>query len=139
MNETLLKQIGVWLIAGAFATLVGLASAILPWWLVVPVFLLPMLVAAGWRWPLMAFVFVLLAALGVLPVVKNKLVDLLLVAFLGLMIVVRLHDLPRIMARYRPEMRKLYYDSTKFSSYLQQLGIAYPTVTPTPAQNRPVP
>lgn len=30
MNETLLKQIGVWLIAGAFATLVGLASAILP-------------------------------------------------------------------------------------------------------------
>ncbi|MCC7545217.1 MAG: O-antigen ligase family protein [Aquabacterium sp.] len=104
MNETLLKQIGVWLIAGAFATLVGLASAILPWWLVVPVFLLPMLVAAGWRWPLMAFVFVLLAALGVLPVVKNKLVDLLLVAFLGLMIVVRLHDLPRIMARYRPQL-----------------------------------
>ena len=35
-----------------------------------------------------------------------------------------------IMARYRPEMRKLYYDSTKFKSYLEQLGVAYPTVKP---------
>ncbi len=35
-----------------------------------------------------------------------------------------------IMARYRPEMRKYYYDSTKFKSYLEQLGIAYPTVKP---------
>ncbi len=35
-----------------------------------------------------------------------------------------------IMARYRPEMRKLYYDSTKFRTYLEQLGVAYPTVKP---------
>jgi aminobenzoyl-glutamate utilization protein B len=35
-----------------------------------------------------------------------------------------------IMARYRPEMRKYYYDSTKFKTYLEQLGIAYPTVKP---------
>lgn len=103
MNETLLKQIGVVLLAGSFATLAGLASAILPWWLVAPVFLLPMLVAAGWRWPLLALVVVLLAVLGVLPVVKNKLVDLLMVAFLGLMFVVRMHDLPQIMARYRTQ------------------------------------
>jgi len=33
-----------------------------------------------------------------------------------------------IMARYREEMRKYYYDPTKFSSYLEQLGIKYPTV-----------
>ncbi len=33
-----------------------------------------------------------------------------------------------IMARYRPEMRKYYYDPTKFKTYLEQLGIKYPTV-----------
>jgi len=32
------------------------------------------------------------------------------------------------MARYRPEMRKYYYDPTKYKSYLDQLGIKYPTV-----------
>ena len=33
-----------------------------------------------------------------------------------------------IMARYRPEMRKHYYDPTKYGTYLEQLGITYPTV-----------
>jgi aminobenzoyl-glutamate utilization protein B len=33
-----------------------------------------------------------------------------------------------IMARYRPEMRKYYYDATKYKTYLEQLGIKYPTV-----------
>ena len=33
-----------------------------------------------------------------------------------------------IMARYRPEMRKFYYDPTKYRTYLEQLGITYPTV-----------
>jgi aminobenzoyl-glutamate utilization protein B len=33
-----------------------------------------------------------------------------------------------IMDRYRPEMRKFYYDETKYKSYLEQLGIKYPTV-----------
>lgn len=33
-----------------------------------------------------------------------------------------------IMARYRPEMRKYYFDSTKYKTYLEQLGIKYPTV-----------
>jgi aminobenzoyl-glutamate utilization protein B len=32
------------------------------------------------------------------------------------------------MAKYRPEMRKYYYDPSKYDSYLQQLGIKYPTV-----------
>jgi aminobenzoyl-glutamate utilization protein B len=35
-----------------------------------------------------------------------------------------------IMARYRPEMKKFYYDPTKFKTYLDQLGITYPTVKP---------
>ena len=33
-----------------------------------------------------------------------------------------------IMEKYRPEMRKLYYDPKKYDSYLKQLGIDYPTV-----------
>jgi aminobenzoyl-glutamate utilization protein B len=33
-----------------------------------------------------------------------------------------------IMAKYRPEMRKYYYDATKYKTYLEQLGIKYPTV-----------
>lgn len=32
------------------------------------------------------------------------------------------------MERFRPEMVKFYYDETKFSSYLEQLGITYPTL-----------
>jgi aminobenzoyl-glutamate utilization protein B len=33
-----------------------------------------------------------------------------------------------IMEKYRPEMRKYYYDPTKYKTYLEQLGIEYPTV-----------
>jgi aminobenzoyl-glutamate utilization protein B len=33
-----------------------------------------------------------------------------------------------IMEKYRPEMKKYYYDSTKYGTYLEQLGIKYPTV-----------
>ena len=33
-----------------------------------------------------------------------------------------------IMETFRPEMKKFYYDPSKFSSYLDQLGIKYPTV-----------
>ena len=36
------------------------------------------------------------------------------------------------MARYRDEMRKFYYDPTKFGTYLEQLGITYPTIRPVP-------
>ena len=31
------------------------------------------------------------------------------------------------MAKYRPEMKKYYYDPTKYKTYLDQLGIKYPT------------
>jgi aminobenzoyl-glutamate utilization protein B len=38
-------------------------------------------------------------------------------------------DLNRaIMERYRPEMRKYYFDSSRYKTYLEQLGIEYPTV-----------
>ena len=32
------------------------------------------------------------------------------------------------MARYRAEMRTFYYDPSKYATYLEQLGITYPTV-----------
>ncbi|HEX2076752.1 MAG TPA: hypothetical protein VHG08_03555, partial [Longimicrobium sp.] len=42
----------------------------------------------------------------------------------------------QIMQRYRPEMRRYYYDSTRYRTYLEQLGIPYPTVrVPEPQQD----
>jgi aminobenzoyl-glutamate utilization protein B len=35
-----------------------------------------------------------------------------------------------IMETFRPEMKKYYYDPSKYSTYLEQLGIQYPTVRP---------
>jgi len=32
------------------------------------------------------------------------------------------------MERYRPEMRKYYFDATRYKTYLEQLGIQYPTL-----------
>jgi len=32
------------------------------------------------------------------------------------------------MAKYRPEMKKYYFDPTRYKTYLEQLGIKYPTV-----------
>src|SRR5262252_3087164 len=37
------------------------------------------------------------------------------------------------MEKFRPEMRKYYYDPTKYKNYLEQLGIKYPT-TEKPAK-----
>jgi aminobenzoyl-glutamate utilization protein B len=36
-----------------------------------------------------------------------------------------------IMDRYRPEMRKFYYDPARYKTYLDQLGVKYPTVRGT--------
>ena len=33
-----------------------------------------------------------------------------------------------IMERFRPEMQKFYFDETKYDTYLEQLGVEYPTV-----------
>jgi len=42
----------------------------------------------------------------------------------------------QIMQRYRPQMRRYYYDSRRYRTYLEQLGIAYPTVrAPEPQQD----
>jgi aminobenzoyl-glutamate utilization protein B len=38
-----------------------------------------------------------------------------------------------IMAKYKPELRKYYYDPNRFKTYLEQLGIKYPTVRACPA------
>ena len=37
------------------------------------------------------------------------------------------------MARFREQQKKFYYDPTKYKTYLEQLGIKYPTVRPAPA------
>jgi aminobenzoyl-glutamate utilization protein B len=37
-----------------------------------------------------------------------------------------------IMAKWRPLMRPYYYDASKYSTYLEQLGIEYPTVRDRP-------
>ena len=34
----------------------------------------------------------------------------------------------RIMETYREPMRKFYYDPSKYGTYLEQLGITYPTI-----------
>jgi len=34
----------------------------------------------------------------------------------------------KTMAKYRDEMKKMYYDPTKYDTYLEQLGIKYPTI-----------
>jgi aminobenzoyl-glutamate utilization protein B len=36
----------------------------------------------------------------------------------------------QLMEKYRPQMRELYYDSSKYGTYLEQLGIKYPDVRP---------
>jgi len=47
---------------------------------------------------------------------------------------IRPQDTPAIwlneatMAKYRPELKKYYYDPTKYKTYLDQLGIKYPTL-----------
>ena len=37
-----------------------------------------------------------------------------------------------IMQRWRPLMEPYYYDATQYDSYLEQLGIEYPTVREEP-------
>ncbi|MCC6162817.1 MAG: amidohydrolase [Acidobacteria bacterium] len=35
-----------------------------------------------------------------------------------------------IMQKYKPELQKFYYDPSRYKTYLEQLGITYPTVRP---------
>ena len=34
----------------------------------------------------------------------------------------------KTMEQFRPALQKFYYDPTKYKTYLEQLGITYPTV-----------
>jgi aminobenzoyl-glutamate utilization protein B len=43
----------------------------------------------------------------------------------------------RIMDQYRAEMRKLYFDPSRYKTYLEQLGIKYPTVRATATEAEP--
>jgi aminobenzoyl-glutamate utilization protein B len=45
----------------------------------------------------------------------------------------------KTLEQYRPEMRKYYYDPAKFKTYLDQLGIKYPTVRAAPATAGEIP
>ena len=38
-----------------------------------------------------------------------------------------------ILAKYREQMKKYYYDPSKYPTYLDQLGIKYPTLRTAPA------
>ena len=40
-----------------------------------------------------------------------------------------------IMARFKPELQKHYYDARRYPTYLEQLGIRYPTTRATPRPN----
>lgn len=40
-----------------------------------------------------------------------------------------------IMERWRPEMRPFYYDADRYDTYLEQLGIEYPTIRTTPVSD----
>ena len=35
------------------------------------------------------------------------------------------------MAKFKPMLEELYYDPDRFETYLDQLGIDYPQLTPT--------
>jgi len=39
------------------------------------------------------------------------------------------------MDRFKPELRKFYYDPAKYKTYLEQLGIAYPPPMPAAGAN----
>jgi aminobenzoyl-glutamate utilization protein B len=41
-----------------------------------------------------------------------------------------------IMEKFRPEMKKYYFDPTKYKTYLEQLGIKYPTVKTYPVEEK---
>jgi aminobenzoyl-glutamate utilization protein B len=44
-----------------------------------------------------------------------------------------------IMDKYKPELKKYYYDAAKYPTYLDQLGIKYPTVRTPETPTKPTP
>lgn len=43
------------------------------------------------------------------------------------------------MERYRPQLEKLVYDPARYPTYLEQLGVAYPTLNRPPSPSGPTP
>ena len=41
-----------------------------------------------------------------------------------------------IMDRYRPEMRKYYFDPSRYETYMEQLGVSYPMLEPPSGSSR---
>ncbi len=39
-------------------------------------------------------------------------------------------------ARYKPELQRCYYNPARYRTYLEQLGVRYPTVREQPRPNR---
>lgn len=48
-----------------------------------------------------------------------------------------IHLNKEMLEQFRDRMRPFYYDSTKYRTYLEQLGIKYPTIRTTPASTAP--
>jgi aminobenzoyl-glutamate utilization protein B len=42
------------------------------------------------------------------------------------------------MEKFRPEMKKYYYDPSRYKTYLDQLGIKYPTLRETTEPSRAI-
>ncbi|MCU0622505.1 MAG: amidohydrolase [Gemmatimonadaceae bacterium] len=92
----------------------GVAGAKVQAMTLVDLFTSPKLVADAWDW---------------FRSVQTK--DEKYVSFLGPGDTPPTHLNAEIMARYREQMRKFYYDPSKYPTYLQQLGVKYPTVRDT--------
>ena len=43
-----------------------------------------------------------------------------------------------VMAKYRPEMRKYYYDQDRYPTYLEQLGIKWPPTELSPPKGKAI-
>lgn len=101
MKTAQVYQVGVVLSGLLLALLAGLSSTVLPWWLVVTVFVLPVAVGVAWRWPLVGVVVVLLGVLGVLPTFSGKLPIALVLSFSAFMLLNKWHRIKMVLHDYR--------------------------------------
>jgi O-antigen ligase len=79
----------------------GLLSVFGPWWVGILLFTPFALVALGARWPLAGLAFVVLAVFGIFPVASGKLVDFLVMGFIGFIMLLRWQSIPTIFVRFR--------------------------------------
>jgi len=72
--------VGIFSLAALMALFVGILSSIFPWWLALGLFVPPVLIVAGARWPAVTIVAMLLTAFGFLPL-PSVLTDMAIVFF----------------------------------------------------------